>query len=258
MTAVHLSLHAILRISLLYVSVLLLVGAGLFAANRKQAAPALRKGRAAFLVLFSISACVLVAALAGHWIFSALVAAIALVGGYEFYRVTRTGMKPPLAAIAIVFYLLLGAAAVLFAWQAPTPIAVFVFMVVCAFDGFSLAAGKLLGGRPLDPKIDTGKTKIGAFVGLLLALSIALLLDPATGLGPLQSVFACFYIVMAALLGDMLAALLKRSCKVANFGHVLPDGTGILDRFSSFLSAAVACFVFGAAGYWLVSKIHLR
>jgi CDP-diglyceride synthetase len=256
MTAVHLSLHAILRIALLYVSVLLLVGTGLFVANRKQASPVQRKGRIAFIVLFCIATCVLVAALVGHWIFSAVIAAIALLGGYEIYRVTRASIKPPLAAIAIVLYLLLGAAAVLFAWRAPTLIAVFVFLVVCAFDGFSLVASQLFGGRPLDAKIDSGKTKIGTFVGLLLALGAALLLDPATGLSPLQSVITCFYIVMAALLGDTLATLLKRSCKVTSFGHLLPDGTGILDRFSSFLFASVACFVFGAAGYWLVSKIH--
>lgn len=256
MTAVHLSLHVIVRSALLFISVFLLVGAGLFVGNRKQSAPVQRKGRTTFIVLLCIATCVLGAALAEHWIFSVLIAAIALLGGYELFRATRASMKPPPAAIAIVFYLLLGAAAVLFAWYAPVQIAVFVFMVVCAFDGFSLVASQLFGGHPLDAKIDSGKTKIGTFVGLLLALGVALLLDPATDLGPLQSVIACFYIVMAALLGDMLATLLKRSCKVTSFGHLLPDGTGVLDWFSSFLFAAVACFVFGAAGYWLVSKIH--
>jgi CDP-diglyceride synthetase len=258
MTAAHLSVHVIFHIALVYISAFLLAGAGLYLANRKHTAPVAGKGRTAFIVFFCIVTCMLAAALAGHWIFSGIVAVIASIGGYEFYGTTRAGIKMPLNAIAIVLFLLIAAAAVLFAWLAPAPIAVFVLMTVCAFDGFSMVASELFGGRPLDPKIDSGKTKIGTFVGLLLAIGVALLLNPVTGQSPLQSTIACFYIVMAALLADMLAALLKRSCKVTSFGHLLPDGTGALDRFGSFLFASAACFVFGAAGYWLISKFHLR
>lgn len=258
MTAAHLSLHGILHITLVFLSAFLLAGVGLYIAKSKQSAPVVGKGRAAFIVFFFIVACMLAAALAGHWIFGGLVAALALIGGYEFYETTRAGIRMPLNAIAVVLYLLIAAAAVQLAWLAPVPIAVFVLMVVCAFDGFSLVASMLFGGRPLDPKIDSGKTRIGTFVGLLLAIGVALLLNPITGQSPLQSTIACIYIAMAALLADMLGALLKRSCKVTSFGHLLPDGTGALDRFGSFLFASAACFVFGAAGYWLISKFHLH
>ncbi|HEV2113021.1 MAG TPA: phosphatidate cytidylyltransferase, partial [Terriglobales bacterium] len=134
--------------------------------------------------------------------------------------------------------------------------AIFLWLVVCAFDGFSQVSGQLLGRHRLAPAISPGKTIEGSAGGLLFAMGMALVLRPVTGLSVLQSLVACCFVVSVALTGDLLASLIKRRSNIKDFSNLLPGHGGILDRFDSFLFAAAACLAVGAAGQWLAAKFH--
>jgi phosphatidate cytidylyltransferase len=155
-----------------------------------------------------------------------------------------------------LLYLLIGGAAVLFVWLSPPQWAVFVWLVVCAFDGFSQVSGQLLGRHRLTPAISPGKTIEGSAGGLLFAVGMALALRPVTGLGVLQSLVVCCFVVSAALTGDLMASLIKRRSNIKDFSNLLPEHGGILDRFDSFLFASAACLAVGAAGQWLAAIFH--
>src|ERR1035437_2811118 len=233
-------------------------GAGLYVASPTQPPPVRRQRLIKFITYFCIVNLVLLAALAGHWILSGLMTVIAALGARELFRVLlRASLGKLAVACAIgLLYLLIGGAAVLFAWLSSPQRAVFVWLVVCAFDGFSQVSGQLLGRHRLAPAISPGKTIEGSVGGLLFAAGMALVLRPVTGLGAPQSLVACCFVVTAALTGDLLASLIKRRSNIKDFSNLLPGHGGILDRFDSFLFAAAACLAVGAAGQWLIAGFH--
>ena len=242
----------------IYISAFLIGGVGLYVASRKQPAEVRRARLVKFITYFCIVNVVLLAAVAGHWILSGLMTVVAVLGARELFRVLLRGSGDSLlAACAIGFlYLLIAAAAVLFVWMSPPHTAIFVWLVVCAFDGFSQVSGQLVGRHRLAPRISPGKTIEGSIGGLLFAIGMALALRPVTGLGALQSFVACCFVVSAALTGDLLASFIKRRSDIKDYSNLLPGHGGILDRFDSFLFAAAACLAAGAVGQWLAAKFN--
>ncbi len=247
------------RVIAIYVSAFLMGGVGLFFASRRQPAPVRRARLVKFVTYFCIVNSVLFAALAGHWIFSALVMLIAAFGARELLRVALSaacGSRFKASAIAFT-YLPIAAAAVSFAWFSASEMAIFVFLVVCSFDGFSQVTGQLMGRHPLAAAISPGKTIEGSLGGLLFAIGMALALRPLIGAPVFPTVLAACFIVVAALTGDLLASLIKRKSGIKDFGNLLPGHGGILDRFDSFLFAAAACFAVGLAGQMLMRNVNL-
>jgi len=245
----------ITRVVAIYVAAFLIGGIGLYAASRRQPAPVRRARLIKFITYFYIVNLVLLCALAGHWVFSALMTLIAILGTREIFSVLpqASGNRPPVAWVFGILYLLIAAAAVLFAWLSSPSIAIVVYLVVCAFDGFSQVAGQLFGRHQLAPRISPGKTIEGSAGGLLFAAGMVLLLQPVSGWSLQRSLLACCFIVAAALAGDLLASLVKRRSNIKDFGNLLPGHGGILDRFDSFLFAAAACFVaWEATRIWTV------
>jgi phosphatidate cytidylyltransferase len=145
-------------------------------------------------------------------------------------------------------YLLIASGAMLFAWQSPAKITIFVYLIVCAFDGFSQVVGQMFGRHRLAPTISPGKTIEGSAGGLFFAVGMALLLMPIVGWSATRTVIACCFIVAAALAGDLLASQVKRMSNVKDFSNLLPGHGGILDRFDSFIFAAAACMTIAEVG----------
>jgi phosphatidate cytidylyltransferase len=120
----------------------------------------------------------------------------------------------------------------------------YVYIVVAGFDGFSQVAGQLLGQRKLAPTLSPGKTIEGAAGGMIGALATAALARQVIGLAPLAALQLSLLICLAGLAGDLGASWLKRRAGIKDYGRVLPQHGGILDRFDSFLPALAV------AGLW--------
>jgi len=233
------------RVVVICLAAFLVGGVGLYGASRRQE-PAVRRARLIkFITYFLIVNVVVLSALAGRGILSGLIAVVALAGARELYRVLPQASGERLAVewALSIFYLSIAAGAVMFTWLSPPGMTVFVYLVVCAFDGFSQVTGQLLGKHRLAPRISPGKTIEGSVGGLLFAIGMALVLLPVVGLSVLRDVISGCFIVAAALSGDLLASWVKRKGKVKDFGTLLPGHGGVLDRFDSFLFAAAACLL---------------
>ena len=125
-----------------------------------------------------------------------------------------------------------------------------VFSVSVGSDTFALFIGTWLGERKLCPQISPKKTIAGAVGGLIGAIGLTMLTGflftlcfPAQSFPPLW-VYSIIGLVggIAAQFGDMLASLVKRYCKVKDFGSLFPGHGGMLDRMDSILFAAVVIF----------------
>lgn len=234
----------IIRIVVVLYAAFCLGGIGLFAASRRQP-PAIRSQRSVkFAVYFLIVQVVVLSALAGRLVFSALLALLAALGASELavaishFKYRRIALR----LVAAAAYLSIAVCAVLFAWQASAGKAVFVYLVVCAFDGFSQVSGQMVGHYRLAPRISPGKTVEGSLGGLLAAAAIGVPLRSLTGWPLSRAIAAAIVIAAASLAGDLLASLVKRKSGLKDFGSLLPGHGGILDRFDSFLFASACLF----------------
>lgn len=245
----------IVRIVAVYLAAFGVGGVGLWLASRKKSATIRRERLVKFTTYFLIVSSTLLAALGGRWVFATFVAIIAIVGARELFAVLLAAAKGSRAgALAMSFaYMLVAAAAVAFAWLAARESAIFVFLIVCAFDGFSQVTGQLLGRHPLAPAISPGKTIEGSVGGFSIAVCIAVAIRPLIGTLLLPTVIAAVFIICCALTGDLLASLIKRRAGIKDFSNLLPGHGGVLDRFDSFLFAAAACFAGGASERLLLS-----
>jgi phosphatidate cytidylyltransferase len=233
----------IARVLLICLAAFLIGATGLYAASRKQGRAVRHSRLIKFISYFCIVNLVVLGALAGHWILSGMMAAIALLGAHELYRALprASGDRLSVALGMAAAYSLIAAGAVFFVWLSPVKETVFVYLIVCAFDGFSQVTGQSFGRHQLAPAISPGKTIEGSAGGLLFAVGMALLLRPVVGWSAPKAVIACCYIAAAALAGDLLASHVKRKAGIKDYSNLLPSHGGILDRFDSFLFAAAAC-----------------
>jgi phosphatidate cytidylyltransferase len=114
-------------------------------------------------------------------------------------------------------------------------------------DTAAYAAGRLLGRRPLAPRISPKKTvegTIGALILTPLALLAFALLSPRPGLpapiAPAATLPLGALLAVAATLGDLAESFVKRRCGVKDSGALLPGHGGLLDRIDGLLFAGVA------------------
>jgi phosphatidate cytidylyltransferase len=231
------------RVLLICLTAFFAGGVGLYGASRKEGYAVRRNRLIKFITYFCIVNLILLGALAGHWILSGIMVVVTALGARELYCVLprASGGRLSMAWGIGAIYSLIAVGAVLFVWLSPAMTTVFVYLIVCAFDGFSQVAGQLFGRHLLAPTISPGKTIEGSAGGLLFAAGMALLLRPIVSWSATRSILVCCFIVAAALTGDLLASLVKRRSNVKDFSNLLPGHGGILDRFDSFLFAAAAC-----------------
>ena len=127
-----------------------------------------------------------------------------------------------------------------------------VFTVSVGSDTFALFIGSWIGGRKLCPKISPKKTVSGAIGGLVGSTGLTVLAGFIFSLCYPQTVFPPYWANLivgfiggvTAQFGDMLASLIKRYCKVKDFGTLFPGHGGMLDRMDSILFSAVVIFCY--------------
>lgn len=122
----------------------------------------------------------------------------------------------------------------------------FLLLVVASSDAFAEVVGKRwIAGRGV-LRASPNKSVSGFIGGLGGALLMALALHAVVGLWTLPVALGLgFLLSVAATVGDLMASGLKRALGVKDFGTVLGDHGGVLDRFDSLIFAALPY-------YWMI------
>lgn len=118
------------------------------------------------------------------------------------------------------------------------PAGAWVVLLVAACDAFSQLWGRLLGHRPLCPRISPAKTIEGLAGGLLSTMLVAAWVGGASAGGGVRWPLSGAAIALAGTAGDLLFSAWKRSLGIKDFASTLPGHGGFLDRFDSLIVAA--------------------
>ena len=182
--------------------------------------------------------------------FFALAPWIALAGALATGVLARRSAAGPWYGLAILY---LSAACLAFIWLRQLPdmgreLVLWLVLVIWAADSGAYAAGRLIGGPKLAPRISPGKTWAGLVGGLLAAALVGGLL----GLFQDSGKTVTLLLVAGALAlvsqgGDLLESMLKRRFGAKDSGSLIPGHGGVLDRIDSLLLATLAL----AALVWL-------
>jgi phosphatidate cytidylyltransferase len=220
-------------------------GAGAIAvhlANRNVDRAERRRRWTKFAAYFVIVSAVLCAASAGPLVFVALLAIVALIGAHELRGILRSSARAPFAAGIWAAYALACTGLLCFGWWSTPHEAVFTYLTVAFFDGFSQISGQLVGRHPLVRRLSPGKTWEGMIGGWMTAVACGVALRRFVGLDVTRAAAITCAIAFAALFGDLAASWVKRKCGVKDFGTWLPAHGGVLDRFDGFLFALPAVY----------------
>lgn len=130
-------------------------------------------------------------------------------------------------------------------------IVLFGMITTFAYDSFAYFSGRAFGHHKLAPHISAAKTWEGATGGLVAAIVIGLLIRmavmSASGSFPFSAsvtLLACTFVVLGALVGDLVESAMKRNAGVKDAGGALPGHGGMLDRFDSLLFVGPMLYYF--------------
>ncbi len=119
--------------------------------------------------------------------------------------------------------------------------------ILCTFavDTAAYAVGKVLGKRPLAPRVSPGKTWEGTAGGILggvgAALGLTLILELPVDLWQ-AGVFGLL-LGLAAVAGDLAESGLKRAAGAKDSGVLVPGHGGALDRMDSLLATITVTYL---------------
>lgn len=142
------------------------------------------------------------------------------------------------------FYALVIHAAASDAWL---PVLAIAILGTWACDSMALIGGKLLGKHKLAPEVSPNKTWEGAVTGGVFAILagwlISLILKKASPVPVLPCVIVSFAASCFGQIGDLAASLIKRMAGVKDYGHLMPEHGGIMDKMDSMIFAIPAAYL---------------
>jgi phosphatidate cytidylyltransferase len=114
-------------------------------------------------------------------------------------------------------------------------------VIVGLTDTLAMLGGLRFGRTPMVPRISPSKTWEGAATGFVIATILGTVLATVPHLElPWYIGFAfAAGVSSAALVGDLVESALKRNAQVKDSGNLIAGHGGVLDRFDSYLLAAV-------------------
>jgi len=122
------------------------------------------------------------------------------------------------------------------------------FVLVMLSDALQWIGGKLLGRRPLIPRVSPKKTWEGFLFGVAACAAVGALIGPAMmGLSRGLGVVLGASVVALGLFGDLIASGWKRDAGVKDSGAVIPGQGGVLDRCDSILFVAPWFYAFAVS-----------
>lgn len=114
-------------------------------------------------------------------------------------------------------------------------------LCVAANDTAAYLFGKFMGRTPLAPAISPNKTMEGTTAGIIAAIVVGIFLSYSVSDNVWGDVKGGFVlgtlIAIGAIFGDLIESMLKRDCKLKDFGTLLPGHGGLMDRFDGLLIA---------------------
>jgi phosphatidate cytidylyltransferase len=143
-----------------------------------------------------------------------------------------------------VLYVGLPSVAILWVRASPDgglPALLWILVLVVAVDSGAFAAGRLIGGRKLAPRISPNKTWAGLAGGIAAAMVVGWLAAVWVGLPhrlPLILISAGMAVVEQA--GDLAESAFKRRFGVKDSSQLIPGHGGFLDRVDGLLAVALA------------------
>lgn len=136
------------------------------------------------------------------------------------------------------------------------PVLALAVLSAWACDSMALIGGKLMGKHKLAPGVSPNKTWEGTLIGaafsVLAGYLIHLMLLKAYPLPALVCMAIALVSSSLGQIGDLAASLIKRMAGVKDYGHLMPEHGGIMDKTDSMLfaipSAYLLLHIFGLFG----------
>jgi len=123
-----------------------------------------------------------------------------------------------------------------------TTLLFYFLLVVQSSDVMQYVWGKLLGKRPVAPRISPNKTWEGLIGGCVTATAIGAALYGATPFQPWQAAAMSATITLVGFAGGLTMSAIKRDCGVKDFGTIVIGHGGVLDRIDSLCFSAPVLF----------------
>ena len=191
--------------------------------------------------------------ISGHIAFEVLLAVLALIGIWEFYKMAR--FKADAAGLTSEDFYALGAYFILFilglaglwavSFLAGPAGLIFVVSLVVATDSMGYFVGRTIGGKKFWPSVSPKKTWSGVFGGWLGAALIAFVAVFVLRLGLQESLMIVGFAVVlsfASQMGDIAQSAIKRRMGVKDSSNIIPGHGGVLDRFDALLAVGAVLF----------------
>lgn len=127
------------------------------------------------------------------------------------------------------------------------PVMMLAILSSWACDSMALIGGKACGKHKLAPKVSPNKTWEGAIIGglcsILAGVLIHLMLRSVYPVPVLTCMIVSFVASSFGQVGDLAASLIKRLAGVKDYGHLMPEHGGIMDKMDSVLFAIAAAYM---------------
>ena len=134
---------------------------------------------------------------------------------------------------------------------------IFTLGVPWITDSAAYFAGSKFGKRKLCPNISPNKTVEGAVAGVICGTLSSLLFGLIFKLiyGNVTIYYGVLLMVgvivsVVSIFGDLTFSIIKRSCKIKDFGSIMPGHGGLLDRFDSVLLCIPIVYIFSQFFYF--------
>lgn len=180
-----------------------------------------------------------------------MIAWLALAAFAAFCEVIFQPSKGARTAVSTVFallwpcgfYAVVMHAAASDAWM---PVLFIGILATWACDSMALIGGKLWGKHKLAPAVSPNKTWEGAIVGglssILAGYLIHLILKSFAPVPALPCMAASLAASTFGQFGDLAASAVKRMAGVKDYGNLMPEHGGIMDKMDSMLFAIPAAY----------------